>query len=172
MKPGTILCCGEALTDFIPRLTEEGAPAFEPKVGGSVFNTAVALGRLGVASSFLGGLSTDFFGDELRKALAAANVDISLSPVTDRYTICAFVKLEAGHARYSFIDEGSACRMLERLQRTGDAPRVDLAGDEDEIGTMIARRPSWQVLRRMNHVLRHVHDHRAGIADVQQPLYA
>jgi len=112
MKPGTILCCGEALTDFIPRLTQEGAPAFEPKVGGSVFNTAVALGRLGVAASFLGGLSTDFFGDELRKALAAANVDISLSPVNDRYTICAFVKLEAGHARYSFIDEGSACRML------------------------------------------------------------
>ena len=46
MKPGMILCCGEALTDFIPRLTREGAPAFEPKVGGSVFNTAVALGRL------------------------------------------------------------------------------------------------------------------------------
>ncbi|WP_119388591.1 carbohydrate kinase family protein [Taklimakanibacter lacteus] len=112
MKPGTILCCGEALTDFIPRLTREGAPAFEPKVGGSLFNTAVALGRLDVASAFLGGLSTDFFGDELRKALAASHVDISLSPVTDRYTICAFVKLEEGHARYSFIDEGSACRML------------------------------------------------------------
>jgi fructokinase len=112
MKPGMILCCGEALTDFIPRLTHEGAPAFEPKVGGSLFNTAVALGRLGIASGFLGGLSTDFFGDELRKALAAAQVDISLSPVSDRYTIAAFVKLEAGHARYSFIDEGSACRML------------------------------------------------------------
>ena len=50
--------------------------------------------------------------------------------------------------------------------------RVDHAGDKDEIGTMIARRPSGQVLRRMYHVLRHVHDHRAGIADVQQALYA
>jgi hypothetical protein len=67
---------------------------------------------------------------------------------------------------------GSAGRMLERLQRIGDALRVDHAGDEDEIGTMIARRSSWQVLWRMYHVLRHVHDHRAGIADVQQPLYA
>jgi fructokinase len=112
MKPGTILCCGEALTDFIPRLTEDGAAAFEPKVGGSVFNTAIALGRLGIASAFLGGLSTDFFGDELRQALSASHVDISLSPVSERYTIAAFVKLEGGQARYSFIDEGSACRML------------------------------------------------------------
>ena len=112
MKPDMILCCGEALTDFIPRLTREGAQAFEPKVGGSVFNTAVALGRLGLPSGFFGGLSTDFFGDELRKALLASGVDISLAPVSERYTIAAFVKLEDGQARYSFIDEGSACRML------------------------------------------------------------
>ncbi len=112
MQPDTVLCCGEALTDFIPRLTQQGAPAFEPKVGGSVFNTAVALGRLRVASAFLGGLSSDFFGDELRKALVASHVDISLAPVSERYTIAAFVRLEGGQARYSFIDEGSACRML------------------------------------------------------------
>jgi hypothetical protein len=37
---------------------------------------------------------------------------------------------------------GSAGRMLERLQRIGDALRVDHAGDEHEIGTMIIRRPS------------------------------
>lgn len=107
-----ILCCGEALTDFVPRLTAEGAPAFQPLVGGSVFNTAIALGRLGIPSAFLGGLSSDFFGDELRKAMLAAHVDISLAPVSERYTIAAFVKLENNQARYSFIDEGSACRML------------------------------------------------------------
>jgi fructokinase len=107
-----ILCCGEALIDLIPGVTADGAAAFIPKTGGSVFNTAIALGRLGVPSAFLGGLSTDFFGDELRKALHAANVDISLAPVFERYTITAFVKLEGNHARYSFIDEGSACRML------------------------------------------------------------
>lgn len=108
-----ILCCGEALTDFVPRLTREGAQAFQPLVGGSVFNTAIALGRLGIPASFFGGLSTDFFGDELRKAMLASHVDISLAPVSERYTIAAFVKLEAGQARYSFIDDGSACRMLK-----------------------------------------------------------
>jgi fructokinase len=107
-----ILCCGEALTDLIPGVTAEGAPAFVPKTGGSVFNTAVALGRLGIPAAFFGGLSNDFFGDELRKAMLASNVDISLAPVSDRYTIAAFVKLENNQARYSFIDEGSACRML------------------------------------------------------------
>ncbi|WP_119275005.1 carbohydrate kinase family protein [Taklimakanibacter deserti] len=107
-----ILCCGEALTDLIPGLTADGTPAFVPKTGGSVFNTAVALGRLGIPAAFLGGLSSDFFGDELRKAMLAANVDISLAPVSERYTIAAFVKLEDNQARYSFIDEGSACRML------------------------------------------------------------
>jgi fructokinase len=107
-----ILSCGEALIDFIPSATKDGAPAWEAKTGGSVMNTAIAIGRLGVKSAFLGGLSSDFFGDELRKSMAAANVDISLSPITDRYTILAFVKLEGGQARYSFIDEGSACRML------------------------------------------------------------
>ena len=112
MKPGMILCCGEALTDFIPRLTQEGAPAFEPKVGGSVFNTAIALGRLAVPVGFFGGLSTDFFGDQLREALTASRVDYSFAPISERYTILAFVKLVGGQARYSFIDEGSACRML------------------------------------------------------------
>jgi fructokinase len=107
-----ILCCGEALTDFVPRLTRDGAQAFQPLVGGSMFNTAIALGRLDIPVAFFGGLSTDFFGDELRKALTASHVDISLAPVSERYTIAAFVKLEAGQARYSFIDEGSACRML------------------------------------------------------------
>ena len=67
-----ILCCGEALIDFLPRETREGATAFQPFVGGSVFNTAVALGRLRVPVGFFGGLSTDFFGDQLRDGLMAS----------------------------------------------------------------------------------------------------
>jgi fructokinase len=118
-----ILCCGEALIDFLPCETRGGALAFEPKSGGSVFNTAVALGRLGVPVGFFGGLSSDFFGDQLRDALARSGVDVSLAPVSERYTILAFVKLTDGHARYSFIDEGSACRTLA----VSDLPELDPA---------------------------------------------
>lgn len=42
-----ILCCGEALIDMLPRTTEAGETAFAPYAGGAVFNTAIALGRLG-----------------------------------------------------------------------------------------------------------------------------
>ena len=107
-----ILCCGEALIDFLPRETRDGALAYQPFPGGSVFNTAIALGRLGITTGFLGGLSTDFFADQLRATLDASHVDYSFAPVSDRYTIAAFVKITDGHARYVFVDEGSACRSI------------------------------------------------------------
>lgn len=56
-----ILCCGEALIDMLPRRTVEGEEAYAPYVGGAVFNTAVALGRLGAPAGFFSGLSTDLF---------------------------------------------------------------------------------------------------------------
>src|SRR5262245_66245411 len=99
-----ILCCGEALIDFLPRETREGALAFQPMLGGSVFNTAIALGRLGIKASFFGGLSTDFFGDQLRDALTQSHVDFSLSPITARYTIAAFVKIDRSEERRAGID--------------------------------------------------------------------
>ena len=41
--------------------------------GGSVFNTAMALGRLGTATGFFAGISTDFFGDGLAEGLKEAS---------------------------------------------------------------------------------------------------
>jgi fructokinase len=119
-----ILCCGEALIDFLPRETRDGAAAYQPSPGGSVFNTAVALGRLGIRTGFLGGLSTDFFADQLRATLDASHVDYSFAPVSDRYTIAAFVKITDGHARYVFVDEGSACRSITVEQLPNLAPAI------------------------------------------------
>lgn len=115
-----IVCCGEALIDFLPRQTKEGQQAFLPLAGGSIFNTAIALGRLDIPSGYFGGLSQDFFGDMLRQSLHAAKVDISFSPPSPRPSTLAFVKLVEGHARYSFFDEGSAGRMLT----AGDLPTL------------------------------------------------
>ena len=66
-----ILCCGEALIDMLPRRTAADEPAFSPCAGGAVFNTAIALGRLGVKTSFFSGLSTHLFGVILADTLAA-----------------------------------------------------------------------------------------------------
>lgn len=107
-----ILCCGEALIDMLPRETSAGESAFAPHAGGSVFNTAIALGRLDAPVQFFSGLSSDLFGDVLRAQLAASKVDSSPAAISDRPTTLAFVKLTDGHASYAFYDENTAGRML------------------------------------------------------------
>ncbi|MBD0864539.1 MAG: carbohydrate kinase [Rhodobacteraceae bacterium] len=107
-----ILCSGEALIDMIPVPTVDGPDGFVPHVGGAIFNTAIALGRLGVRTGMLTGLSTDFFGQKLTVALQASDVDVSHVVHSDRPTTLAFVQLNDGHATYEFYDENSAGRML------------------------------------------------------------
>jgi len=115
-----ILCCGEALIDMLPRTTKSGDSAFVPVPGGAVFNTAIALGRLGVEAGFFSGLSSDFFGEILRESLNKSHVDSQLASVSDRPTTLAFVRFANGQARYAFYDENTAGRMLE----TADLPQI------------------------------------------------
>lgn len=106
-----ILCCGEALIDMLPR--KAGIEAcFAPHAGGAVFNTAIALGRLGAPVQFFSGLSSDLFGTILRDQLRAAGVDSTPAAISDRPTTLAFVTLTNGHATYAFYDENTAGRML------------------------------------------------------------
>ena len=109
-----ILCCGEALIDMLPRETADGEAAFAPYAGGAVFNSAIALGRLGVPVEFFTGLSVDLFGDLLRQTLAESKVGSAYAHVSARPTTLAFVKLTDGQARYVFYDEGTAGRMLAK----------------------------------------------------------
>ncbi|RYH01871.1 carbohydrate kinase [Salipiger sp. IMCC34102] len=115
-----ILCCGEALIDMLPRETRAGEAAFAPHAGGAVFNTAIALGRLGARVQFFSGLSTDLFGQQLTAELAASQVDAAPCHVSDRPTTLAFVQLTGGQARYAFYDENTAGRMLTEA----DLPQV------------------------------------------------
>ncbi|MFT7493269.1 MAG: fructokinase [Alteromonas macleodii] len=116
-----ILTCGEALIDMLPRESTQGEAAFAPYPGGAVFNTAIGLGRLGVKTQFLCGMSSDFLGDILRDALDASEVDHSPSPRLNSPCTVAFVKLLGGQATYAFYDKKSAMRSLK------DVPEVDAA---------------------------------------------
>ena len=107
-----ILCAGEALIDMLPRETAAGESAFAPHAGGAVFNTSIALGRLGAPVQFFSGISTDLFGTVLVDTLAASKVDASPAHRSDAPTTLAFVKLVDGHASYAFYDENTAGRML------------------------------------------------------------
>jgi fructokinase len=120
-----IICCGEALIDMLPRDSAEGEPSFAPYVGGAVFNTAVALGRLDIPVGFFTGISTDFFGGMLKDALTASNVRLDAIRFSDLPTTLAFVRFVDGHATYLFYDENTAGRMLYEA----DLPAI---GDEVE----------------------------------------
>lgn len=79
-----ILCCGEALIDMLPRKSQANEDAFAPYPGGAVFNTAIALGRLGAPVGFFSGLSNDLFGAMLSEALAESGVDTTPAARSDR----------------------------------------------------------------------------------------
>lgn len=127
-----IVCCGEALIDFLPRKTADGQLAYQPFNGGSVYNTAMALGRLGVPTAMFTGLSTDFFGDMLKDGLVASKVSLKYAKQWDKPTTLAFVKLVDGHARYSFVDDNSATRMLTKR----DLPVFDKKVDALHFGSI------------------------------------
>ncbi len=119
-----ILCAGEALIDMLPRKTAGGEDAFAPYPGGAVFNTSIALGRLGEAAGLFTGVSRDLFGQRLEAALAASQVDTGFAARSDRPTTLAFVTLTEGHAQYAFYDEGTAGRLLSQADLPGDLANV------------------------------------------------
>ena len=108
-----IICCGEALIDMLPRQLPDGGNAFLPVPGGAVFNTAIALGRLGEDVQFFSGLSTDMFGSRLVNQLKDSGVGTALCKRSPRPTTLAFVVLADGNAQYTFYDEQTAGRMLD-----------------------------------------------------------
>jgi fructokinase len=105
-----IICCGEALIDMVPDLRG----GFMPLPGGSPYNTAVAIGRLGVPVKFFGRFSVDFLGEILARRLRENSVGEDMLIRSQQNTTLAFVKLEEGkEPQYIFYTEGTADRSLD-----------------------------------------------------------
>jgi fructokinase len=104
------LVCGEALFDFF--LADEegpGAARFAARAGGSPFNVAVGLSRLGRDAGLLTGLSDDMLGRRLAQVLAAEGVATRYAVPTHRPTTISLVGLDAeGVPEYQFYGAGSA----------------------------------------------------------------
>lgn len=105
-----ILCGGDSLIDMVPSAGGEPRTAFTPVVGGSCLNVAVALARLGMDCGFVGGISTDAFGQMIRQRLAGAGVDLRHASASDLDTTLAFVTMCGRDAQYLFYDAASAGR--------------------------------------------------------------
>lgn len=108
-----ILVCGEALIDlFIGAPSPTGLSA-EAVAGGSPFNVAIGIGRLGRSSAFLSTLSEDAFGVFLAGRLAAAGVSASyLQRCPNPTTLSVVATSATGEPQYSFYAPDSADRAL------------------------------------------------------------
>lgn len=109
-----ILVCGEALIDlFVGRAN--GVLSVEAVAGGSPFNVALGLGRLGRAVSYVGALSTDVFGEHLTAAFQANGVRVDhvrrLSAAT---TLSIVSTQDDGSVSYAFHGENCADRLMRR----------------------------------------------------------
>jgi fructokinase len=98
-----------------------------PRPGGSPFNVAVGLARLGAPTGFLGRLSSDAFGRLLRGHLERNAVDTGYVSTGVEHTTLAFVHTGSGQdVEYNFYAENSADRSLgPRDLPAALAPKVE-----------------------------------------------
>ncbi len=103
-----ILISGEALVDLIPDATRKNG--YDAVLGGSPFNVAIGLGRLGSPTAFVSRLSKDPNGESLAAALVAAGVDLSFVARDAKPSPLAFVMAGTAQsgARYSFYLDATA----------------------------------------------------------------
>ncbi len=103
-----ILVSGEALIDLIPDPVK--ASAYDAVLGGSPYNVAVGLARLGAPTAFVSRLSADGNGEALAASLAENGVDLSFVARDVRPTMLAFVMRGTAKtgSRYSFYLDATA----------------------------------------------------------------
>jgi len=95
---------GEVLIDFIPGKSESVVV-----VGGGPANTAKSLSKLGIATYFIDGISTDIYGQMAKAELLSAHVFLDFAQFSNKPTCTAKVTLSnSGTASYEFVTDGTA----------------------------------------------------------------
>ena len=108
-----VLVGGEALFDFIATEVGHGlggSRTFQKRVGGSPFNIAVGIRRLGVPAAFVGKIGVDRFGDALVDFLTAESIDVThIVREQGTKTILAFVAVDRqGKPEFHFYRDHAA----------------------------------------------------------------
>jgi fructokinase len=97
---------GEALVDLVP---DPAAGGHRESPGGSPFNVAVGLARLGNRTSLMARFADDRYGRLLRTAAATEGIDLSAAPrAGERATVATASVDESGQVTYEFDMEGTA----------------------------------------------------------------
>jgi len=96
---------GEALIDLVA----DDTGAYLARPGGSPYNVAVGLARLGIRTSLMARLSDNAFGRQLRRHAEACGIELSAAPRAVEPTTLAVVSLDdSGQAAYDFYLLGTA----------------------------------------------------------------
>lgn len=116
-----LMICGEALLDVFQGEATRTGMTLDANVGGSPFNLAVGLARLGQPAAFFSAISTGFAGERLMHALVSEGVNTQAVTRLDAPTTLSLIGLDAnGVPSYAFYGEGCA----DRLVRAQDLKRV------------------------------------------------
>ncbi|CBA17221.1 carbohydrate kinase [Xanthomonas albilineans] len=117
--------CGEALYDIFIDGYAGTSVGMTARQGGSPFNVAIGLARLGSASALFTGLSTDPLGRQLRATLERERVTLDYCVDKREATTLVMVALDAGGVpNYAFYGTGCADRALTSLDLPTLAPAV------------------------------------------------
>ncbi len=123
---------GESLIDLVPvPQKQDGVILMEAHQGGSPYNCAIALARLGNESGFLCPVSQDGFGDYLAAPLKKAGVKLLLGERVKEPTSLAVVTLnERGQARYEFYRAADRAFDIDKmiLSLPGDLKLYQIGG--------------------------------------------
>lgn len=107
-----MLCVvGEALIDLLPTGAPgpDGTRDYRAHPGGSPFNVAIGLARLGRPTALQARLSSDAFGHQLRRHAQASGVDLTLAIAATEPSTLAVVGVDEFHeATYDFYVIGTA----------------------------------------------------------------
>lgn len=106
-----IIVAGEALIDLSPTWVE-GRLAYIPHPGGSPYNVAMGVGRLGAPVRFLGRISSDGFGQLLRSHIRHSGVDLEYVVEGPELTTLALVTPTESGEFFSFYCQNTADTLL------------------------------------------------------------
>lgn len=122
-----IVVCGEALMDVFDAGATATGVRLDARIGGSPYNVALGLARLGQPVAFCGAVSNGFLGERLMRSLADEGIRTDCVQRTDAPTSICVIGLDArGVPAYDFYGDRGADRQLDAgmLERVPAAARA------------------------------------------------
>lgn len=129
------LICGEALFDLFGSEDPDHSLNFDARIGGSPFNVAIGLARLGEKAAFFGGISRDALGEKLLQKLKDEQISDRYVLRSDHLTTLSLVQQNTqGHPAYTFYGANAADRMVTE----DDLPDFEQSPEFIHIGSYTA----------------------------------